>query len=167
MQSAQRTQTQVILGAAVLALGLCALSVSAAAQANTAKKAKTASYGFAQKLVESTHAAHPEADEIGISATTQRGCIGIASTDPSDVGEKCEADDIEPMKTGKPSVGKEGDGFDVGLPLHDAHGKLVGVVGIGFKASPGQTEASVTAAAKKIAADMERHIPSKAALLGR
>jgi len=48
------------------------------------------------------------------------------------------------MQTGKPFVEKEKDGFDVSLPLHDSTGKLIGVVGIGFKAAAGQTEASVT-----------------------
>ncbi len=153
------------LGAIVLAAGLCALPLAVAAQVKTAGKAKPANYGFAQKLVSATHAAHPEADEIGISATTRGGCVGIASTDPGDVGEKCEAADVAPMKTGKPSVEKEGTGFDVALPLHDAHGTLVGVAGIGFKGAPGQTEGTVTAAAKTIVAEMERQIPSRAALL--
>jgi hypothetical protein len=122
---------------------------------------------FAQKLVESTQAKHPEADEIGISTMTKRGCVGIASTDKGDIGEKCEKDDMEPMNTGKPFVEKERDGFDVSLPLHDAKGKLIGTVGIGFKPAPGQTEASVTREAQKIASEMEAQIPSKAALFGR
>ena len=122
---------------------------------------------FAQQLVDATHAAHPEADEIGISATTSSGCKGIASTDKSDIGEKCEADDIKPMRTGKPFVEKEKDGYDVSLPLHDSDGKVIGVVGVGFKLVSGQTEASVTAQARKIAAEMEAKIPSKAKLFAR
>src|SRR5882762_2540132 len=64
----------------------------------------TASVGksFAQKLVEATRMKHDEADEIGISATTRHGCLGIASTDKADIGEKCEKDDVEAMQTGKP-----------------------------------------------------------------
>jgi len=129
----------------------------------------TASVGksFAQKLVEATRMKHAEADEIGISATTRHGCIGIASTDIGDIGEKCEKDDVEAMQTGKPFVEKEKDGFDVSLPLHDSTGKLIGVVGIGFKAAAGQTEASVTEQAHKIASEMEVQIPSKAKLFER
>ena len=119
---------------------------------------------FAQKLVEATRMKHAEADEIGISSNTRRGCMGIASTDKSDIGEKCEKDDIETMQTGKPFVEKEKDGFDVVLPLHDSTGKLIGVVGIGFKAAAGQTEASVTKQAQKIVGEMESQIPSKAKL---
>ena len=119
---------------------------------------------FAQMLVETTLAKHPESDEISISANTSRGCLGIASTDKSDVGGKCEKEDSEPMRTGKPVVEKEKDGFDVSLPLHDSAGKIIGAVGIGFKPAPGQTEASVTKLAMKIASEMEAQIPSKTAL---
>lgn len=122
---------------------------------------------FAQTLVESTHARHPETTEIGIAARSSRGCETIASTDRGDVGEKCEKDDVEPMQTGNPFVEKEKDGFDVSLPLHDAQGKTVGTVGIEFKSEPGQTESSVLAQAKTIAAEMETHIPSKAKLYER
>jgi hypothetical protein len=120
---------------------------------------------FAQKLVEATQAKHSESDEISISAITSRGCIGIASTDKSDIGGKCEKEDSEPMRTGKPVVEKEKDGFDVSLPLHDSTGEIIGAVGVGFKPAPGQTEASVTELARKIAAEMEAQIPSKAKLL--
>jgi hypothetical protein len=64
-------------------------------------------------------------------------------------------------------VEKEKDGFDVSLPLHDSTGQLIGVVGIGFKAAAGQTEASVTEEAHKIASEMELQIPSKAKLFER
>jgi sensor histidine kinase regulating citrate/malate metabolism len=122
---------------------------------------------FAQKLVETMQAKHPESDEIGISANTSRGCIGIASTDKSDIGGKCEKEDSEPMRTGKPVVEKEKDSFDVSLPLHDSSGKIIGAVGIGFKPAAGQTEDSMTEQAKKIAAEMEVQIPSKAKLFQR
>lgn len=164
MKAARRIQFPITATGPTLAAALCLalFSVPASAQA-----AVPTGKIFAQRLVEATQAKHPEADEIGISATTTRGCLGVASTDKSDIGEKCEADDIKPMQTGKPFVEKEKDGFDVSLPLHDANGKTVGVVGVGFKAAPGQTEASVTELARKIAAEMAPQIPSKAALFKR
>lgn len=164
MAATRHIRIPIAASGATLAVALCLglFSVPAAAQAT-----KPTGKSFAQKLVEATQVKHPEADEIGISTTTSRGCFGVASTDKSDIGEKCEADDIKPMQTGKPFVEKEKDGFDVSLPLHDANGKTVGVVGVGFKAAPGQTEASVTERAQKIAAEMEPQIPSKAALFKR
>lgn len=150
---------EMVLLAAILISVLPVLS-SAQTKTHTGKS-------FAQKLVEATQAKHPESDEIGISANTSRGCIGIASTDKSDIGGKCERADTEPMRTGKPFVEREKDGFDVSLPLHDSTGKMIGAVGFGFKSAPGQTAASVTEQARKIATEMEAQIPSKAKLFER
>lgn len=160
MRLSQGIRTLTILAAAVLLVGLLPVVAFSQAKTHTGKS-------FAQKLVEATQAKHPEVDEVGISTDTRRGCYGIASTDKSDIGEKCEKDDSEPMRTGKPFVEKEKDGFDVSLPLHDSTGKIIGAVGFGFKVAPGQTEASVTEQAQKIAAEMEAQIPSKAKLFER
>ncbi|OYV73817.1 MAG: hypothetical protein B7Z72_01640 [Gemmatimonadetes bacterium 21-71-4] len=146
--------------AAVAAIGF--LPPAAAAQANgTGHRGQS----FAQALVEKAKVDHPDVDEAGILANTRNGCFGIASTDKTDVGGKCEADDIQPMKTGKPSVGKDGTGYDVSVLLHDARGNTVGVLSLGFKGGPGVTEASVLAPSTKIAAGMAPQIASKARLL--
>ncbi|MHB8486368.1 MAG: PDC sensor domain-containing protein [Candidatus Acidiferrales bacterium] len=144
---------------AMAALGICLLPALASAQGMTHM-----GKSFAQKLVEQTHAQHPEATEIGIVTMSARGCRTIASTDKGDIGEKCEADDSAPIRTGKPYVEKEKDGYDVSLPLHDATGKAIGAVGIEFKLEAGQTAANMTEKAKRIAGEMEKQIPSKAAL---
>jgi hypothetical protein len=44
---------------------------------------------------------------------------------------------------------------------------MIGAVGIGFKSAPGQSAASVTGQAQKIAAEMEAQIPPKAKLFER
>lgn len=63
----------------------------------------------AQTLVERTLQNHPEADEAGISVRLLRGYRTIASTDSSDIGEACEKEDLEPMRTGNPSLCGEGE----------------------------------------------------------
>ncbi|MHB8652869.1 MAG: hypothetical protein ACYDA9_03220 [Terriglobia bacterium] len=123
-------------------------------------KAKTR----AQRLVEDTLQEHPETDEIGISVRSSRGCSTIASTDKSDIGEACEKDDLEPIRTGKPYVEKERDGYDVSVQLRDEHGQIVGSVGVGFKQAPGQTQAKAVEDAVQISKEMTAHIASKAAL---
>lgn len=145
--------------AAIAAFGICFVSAMTPAQTATQR-----TKSMAQKLVEDTHAQHPEATEIGIVTVSTRGCRTIASTDSKDIGEKCEADDSAPMKTGKPYVEKEKDGYDISLPLHDATGKAIGAVGIEFKLEAGQTAANMTERAKQIAGEMEKQIASKAAL---
>jgi hypothetical protein len=164
MKETQRIRSLLVLVElcllAALLIGILPVPTSAQTKTHTEKS-------FAQKLVEATLAKHPESDEISISANTSRGCIGIASTDKSDIGGKCEKEDSEPMRTGKPIVENEKDGFDVSLPLHDSAGTMIGAVGIGFKSAPGQSAASVTGQAQKIAAEMEAQIPSKAKLFER
>ena len=126
------------------------------------QNAKTKS--VAQKLVEDMLSKHPEADEVGISALSSHGCRTIASTDAGDIGEACEKDDSEPMRTGKPYVEKEKDGFDISVPLHDSAGKIMGVVGVGFKPRDGQSEAVLVDQARKIASEMEAQVSSRAKL---
>lgn len=119
---------------------------------------------FAEALVEQAKANHPEADEVGIAVRMKSGCKTIASTDPSDIGENCEKDDVAPMQTGKPYVEKERDGYDVSVPLRDAQGRMIGALGVGFKKDGGQTESKVTAQALAIAKEMSAQIPTKATL---
>lgn len=150
-----RVVVAVTYSAAAALIGLLPLTLSAQTKAKP----------FAQTLVETARTHHPEADEIGIMATTDKGCMGIASTDADDVGEKCEAEDIQPMKTGKASVEKEGSGYSVSVLLHDATGKVVGVLAVGFEGAPGRTEAEVTEIARKMESEMAARIPSKERLL--
>jgi len=163
MKPTRQIHARTIIAATFLMTTLAAVLPGLASAQIKGQKGKT----FAQKLVETTKANHPESDEIGISANTDHGCVGIASTDKTDIGGKCEKEDAEPMHTGKPVVEKEKDGFDVSLPLHDSTGKIIGTVGVGFKSVSGQTKASVTEQALKIAAEMEPRIPSKAKLFER
>ena len=148
--------------AAIMAMGFSPASGLTSPGQQTAKPKL-----FAQKLVEKIQAKHPEADEIGISVRLSGGCKTIASTDRTDIGEACEKDDIEPMRTGMPFVEKERDGYDISVALHDAKGKLVGSVGIGFKPAAGQTEKSFVEKAKEIAREMEAQISSRAQLFAR
>lgn len=147
--------------AAAMAIGGFFALVPSSASAQSGSRGSP----LAQQIVDSAQAQHPEADEIGILVETPMGCYGIASTDRSDVGEKCEADDIGPLNTGKPSVEKEGSGFDVSVLLHDAAGRTAGVLTVGFEGGHGRTEASVREMVEKIEAEMAPKIPSKAKLL--
>jgi hypothetical protein len=116
---------------------------------------------FAQKLVEKTLLMHPEVTGLEISAITQGGCKTIAATDPKDLEEKCDKDELQPLQTGEPFVDHERDGFDVTLPLHDGNGKIIAVVGMDFKPTGGQTKESVVKQGQQIVSEMESQVPSK------
>jgi hypothetical protein len=122
---------------------------------------------FAQKLVEEALAKHPGVDEVGISVRSPHGCRTIASTDKGDLGEACETDDLEPIRTGKPYVEKERDGYDVSVPLRDTVGRIVGSLGVGFKVSAGETKGTAIEQAAKISKEMAGEIPSKLQLFAR
>jgi iron complex outermembrane receptor protein len=121
---------------------------------------------YAQKLVNDTLAAHPDIMGLEISAASlEKGCSTIASDEQSGIGEKCDQEEYEVMKTGKPFVDKttehEKEFFDVNIPIHDAGGKAMAVVGIDFKPDPKQTAAQASAQAELIAKEIEAKVPSK------
>jgi hypothetical protein len=58
-------------------------------------------------------------------------------------------------------VEKEKDEFDATLPIHDAAGKIIGTVGMDFKAGKGQTKETVTHQAKQIVSELEKRITAK------
>ena len=118
---------------------------------------------FAQALVEDTVAKHPELEGLGLATVPPDGhdCVTIADTDAKELGDKCDKGEVAVMKTGKPTVEKEGDGYDVTLPLH-VSGKTIGIIGMDFKLD--QAEAGLLDRAKAIAKEMEDQIPSKSKL---
>ena len=120
---------------------------------------------FAQRLVEDVLAKHSDITSVELAVQSPAGCSTIAASDPKDIGEKCDKDELDPMRTGKPSVEKESDGFDVTMPLHDTAGQTIGTVGLDIKPEPGQQKSSVVERAKKIVQEVEAQIPSKAKLL--
>lgn len=118
---------------------------------------------FAQVLVDTTLAKHPELEGLGLSTTPPNGheCVGIADTDPKELGDKCDKGELAVMKTGKATVEKENDGYDVTLPLH-VGGKTIGVIAMDFKLD--QNEAGLLDRAQAIAKEIESQIPAKSKL---
>jgi hypothetical protein len=117
----------------------------------------------AQKVVTEIKAAHPEITglELAASRSEQEGCKTIAATEVKEIGEKCDEDEFAAMKTDQPFVEKEKDEFDATLPIHDAAGKIIGTVGMDFKAGKGQTKETVTHQAKQIVSELEKRITAK------
>ncbi|HVZ19324.1 MAG TPA: PDC sensor domain-containing protein [Terriglobales bacterium] len=132
--------------------------------------ARAADRNFAQHLVEATLAKHPELAGVELSSTPPgtSQCQTIASTDPHDLGDKCDNDELTAIKTDKPfaenEVEKGQHVWDITSPLHDSSGKLVGTVGMDVKPRPGQTKPVVLRLTAAIVQEMEQRIPSKASL---
>ena len=118
---------------------------------------------FAQALVEDMVAKHHELEGLGLATTPPGGgdCVTIADTDAKELGDTCDKGELAVMATGKSTVEKEKDGYDVVVPLH-VNGKTIGIIGMDFKLD--QQEAGLLDRAKVIAKEVEEQIPSKSKL---
>jgi len=154
-----------VLTAAVLVGALASLSPGVAtAQGHAGARPPTR----AQQLVNRTVAAHPELAGVELALVVGGGCKTVAATAPEDVGERCDADELGPMRTGEPDVevpSASDPVYDITQALHDSAGRLIGAVGMDLKPAAGQDRAAVLAKAREILREMEAAIPSKAALL--
>jgi hypothetical protein len=121
------------------------------------------SKSFAQALVEDMVAKHHELEGLGLATTPPGGgdCVTIADTDAKELGDTCDKGELAVMATGKSTVEKEKDGYDVVVPLH-VSGKTIGIIGMDFKLD--QQEAGLLDRAKVIAKEIEEQIPSKSKL---
>ena len=121
---------------------------------------------YAQKVVNETLAAHSDIMGLEISAAYAKkdDCSTIASDEELGIGEKCDRDEYSVMETNKPFADKTTEHgkefFDVNVPIHDANGKILAIVGVDFKPDPKQTAAQATDAAQQIAKEIEAKVSS-------
>lgn len=154
-------QWKTMCGSALL-LSLCALTAYAQKLISSTTP-NTKGKIFAQTLVENTLSKHPALAGVGLATTPAqgKGCVTIADTDAKELGEKCDKGELGVMKTGKSTVEKEADGYDVTLPLH-VGGETIGIIAMDFKLD--EPEAGILDRAKAIAKEVEAQIPEKSKL---
>jgi len=122
---------------------------------------------FAQKLIEETLAAHPEiaGAEIATTPSQKHECVTIASSEPQEIGEKCDKDEFTVLATNEPFVEKEKENgqevYDVTIPIHTSDGKTICTAGIDFKPGPAQQKAKIVEQALQIGKELESKIGSK------
>ena len=152
----------------MLLVFLCASSAQSAARAAQERTIHVpAAKIYAQKVVNETLAAHSEIMGLEISAThpKKNECTTIASDEELGIGEKCDQDEYDVMKSGKPFADKTTEHgqefYDVNVPIHDANGKVVAIIGVDFKPDPKQTAAQAADAAQQIAKEIEAKVSSK------
>jgi hypothetical protein len=156
-----RKQSTTICSSALL-LSLCALAGYAQELASPTAS-KTKSRIFAQALVENTLSKHPGLAGVGLATTPPQAhdCVTIADTDVKELGDKCDKGELAVMKSGKSTIEKESDGYDVTLPLQ-VGGKTIGIIAMDFKLD--EQEAGLLDRANIIAKEMEAQIPEKSKL---
>ena len=145
------------------------LAATVAAATAALAKGPSAAPILAQQIVDRFVAAHPELAALELAVTGDKGCKTIAATSHEDIGEACDADELGPIKTGKPDVeepSKKDPVYDITQALHDASGTLIGAVGMDHTPSTAPTRDAVVARALELLHELEKEIPSRAALEG-
>jgi hypothetical protein len=124
---------------------------------------------YAQQLVDRLVAAHQEVKAVELAVGSLDDCKTVAATDRKDIGERCDDDELGPMRTGTPTVEpptSDDPVYDITQALHDSAGRLIGAVGMDLIPEPGQDEAAMVARARAILRELEALIPSRRRLLG-
>jgi hypothetical protein len=141
---------------------VCLMAISGLAQTGTTNDI------FAQKLVDKIIAKHQELRLIGLHAAPDGSSDShiIANNIRAKVGKKSDPDDLEVMHTGKPVVEKKDSRkiFDIGMPLLDQSGAIIGTVVMEVKYQYASSEAAALEQATKVRDELKEQIPSKSKL---
>ncbi|HXN23792.1 MAG TPA: hypothetical protein VOA41_13725 [Candidatus Dormibacteraeota bacterium] len=142
---------------ALLVVFICAVSSVAQVTPDT--------HIYAQKLVDEIIAKHPELKQIGLHTTPPNSSqsVIIAINDRKKIGKKSDPDDLEVMKTGKPSaelIERKGI-YDLGFPLLDRSGTIIGTAVMEIKLSAESTKDGALSRGKIIQEELRKEIPSK------
>ena len=123
------------------------------------------SHIYAQKLVDETIAKHPELRQLGLHTTPPNSSqsIIIAISDKKKIGKKSDPDDLDVMKTGKPTAElmEKKAIYDLGFPLLDQSGAIIGTAVLEMKLSAENTKEGALRRGKIIQEELQKQIPSK------
>ncbi|MGU7770324.1 hypothetical protein ACV229_09085 [Burkholderia sp. MR1-5-21] len=128
--------------------------------------ADTPAAPYAQQLVDTTLSAHPELTILALHVTPPAaGDNVIIASNIGRIGKPADADDLAVLDSGQPrvEVTKTGD-LSVELPMRDAGGKTIGVIGSTFRYAPGIDRAVIVHRAEQVRDELAGRTPSLAAL---
>ncbi|OAJ51858.1 hypothetical protein A6V36_14920 [Paraburkholderia ginsengiterrae] len=121
---------------------------------------------YAQQLVDTTLAAHPELTILALHVTPPAGAENvIIASNIGRIGKPADADDLAVLGSGKPRVEttKTGD-LSVELPMRDAAGQTIGVIGSTFHYTPGGDRDVIVQQAERVRDELAARTPSLSAL---
>jgi hypothetical protein len=124
---------------------------------------------LAQKLVDEAMAAHPELQKMGLHVNTpnSQDNVVIANNIASKIGKKSSDGDMAVVRSGKPTVTKVTGAapfYDLGLPLHDATGRSIGMIVMEIRGPAAKDEGDALRQAESITSAIQTKIPSEGAL---
>jgi len=151
-------------------LAACALVAGLTANPAAAQQRTQPTPTNAQALVDGFVRTHAGLAALELAVTGERGCRTVAATAREDVGERCDEDELGPIRTGRPDIEEPTAAdpvYDITQALHDADGRLIGAAGMDLRPDSASTRESMLAQAQELLRELERQIPSKAWLLQR
>ena len=129
--------------------------------------AQTAAPNYAQHLVDETLAAHPDIAIMAMHVTPPKQTVNvIIASNIGRIGKAADDDDMGVVNTGKPvlEVNKEGDHFEVELPLKDVTDDTIGALSIVYPYAAGDDKAALAKKAEAVRDQLRRRISNAANL---
>ncbi len=129
--------------------------------------AQTATPNYAQHLVDETLATHPDIAIMAMHVTPPKQAVNvIIASNIGRIGKAADSDDMGVVDTGKPvlEVNKEGDHFEVELPLKDVTDDTVGALSIVYPYAAGDDKAALAKKAEAVRDQLRRRISNVANL---
>lgn len=129
--------------------------------------AQTPARIYAQELVDQTLATHPDIAIMAMHVTPPKQADNvIIASNIGRIGKKADEDDMGVVNTGKPvlEVNKEGDHFEVELPLQDVTNDTVGALSIVYPYQAGDDKAALAKKAEAVRDQLKRKISNAANL---
>ena len=124
----------------------------------------------AQRLVDEFVLDHPELAGLELALLVGADCRTVAATAREEVGQKCDGDELGPIRTGRPGVeppSRNDPIYDITQALHDPAGIVIGAAGMDLKPEPGASREATLRHARNLLAELESRIASKEELLAR
>ncbi|WP_108472304.1 MULTISPECIES: YncE family protein [Rhodanobacter] len=129
--------------------------------------AQTTAPNYAQHLVDETLAAHPDIAIMAMHVTPPKQTVNvIIASNIGRIGKPADSDDMGVVNTGKPvlEVNKEGDHFEVEVPLKDVTDDTVGALSIVYPYAAGDDKAALAKKAEVVRDQLRRRISNVANL---
>jgi hypothetical protein len=123
---------------------------------------------YAQMLVNQTVQKYPDLRVVAIHVTPPGESDNvIIASNIGRIGKRADAEDLHVLKTGETlaKVNKNGDRFEVELPLNDASGNPIGALAIVFPYKVGDKASDFKTRASQIRDELAREIPGVAKLM--
>jgi hypothetical protein len=125
---------------------------------------------YAQELVNQTVAKYPDLLVVAMHVTPPKSSQNvIIASNIGRIGKKADAEDKKVINTGETlaKVNKNGDRFEVELPLHDASSKPIGALAIVFPYKAGDDASQFEKRAELIRDELAPQIPQLSKLMER